>query len=59
MNALPVCGDKSIKNKMRTYDDKPSTIFRGFNVPEDGLEYDSLTIISIHSLLVYENTYYQ
>ena len=59
MNALPVCDDKSIKNKIRTYDDKPSTIFRGFNVPEDGVEYDSLPIISIHSLLVYENTYYQ
>ena len=34
------------------------TNFRGLNVPEDGIEFESFTIISIDSLLVYENIYY-
>ena len=35
-----------------------NTNFRGLNVPEDGVECESFTIISIDSLLVYENKYY-
>ena len=31
--------------------------FLGLNVPEDGVEYDFFTIISIDSLLVYGNKY--
>ena len=34
------------------------TNFRGSNVPEDGAEYKSFTVISIGSLIVYDNKYY-
>ena len=32
--------------------------FCGLNVPEDDIECESFTVISIDSLLVYENKYY-
>ena len=32
--------------------------FRGLNVPEDDIEYEFSTVISIDSLLVYEKKYY-
>ena len=48
-NALPVCDDRYIKTKIRTYGD-----FCGLNVPEDDKECESFTVISIESLLVYE-----
>ena len=47
-----------IKSKIRTYGDKVYTNFRGLNVPEDDKECESFTVISIDSLLVYENKYY-
>ena len=34
------------------------TKHRGLNVPEDGIECESFTVISIDSLLIYENKYY-
>ena len=43
---------------MRTYSDKVYTNFCGLNVPEDDMECESFTVISIDSLLVYENKYY-
>ena len=52
LNTLPVCGDRYIKTKIRTYGDKMYTNFSGLNVPED------FTIISIDSLLICENKYY-
>ena len=58
LNALPVYGDKYVKNKKRTYDDKIHTNFCGLNVPEANIECDSFTVISIASLLAYENKYY-
>ena len=58
MNALPVYDDRYLKNKIRTYDDKAYTNFCDLDVPEDGVEYESFTIISIDFLLVYENKYY-
>ena len=54
LNALRVCGDRYIKTKIRTYGDKVGTNFRGLNVPEDDTEYESFTVISIDTLLVYE-----
>ena len=33
------------------------TNFCGLNVPEDDVEYESFTVISIDSLHVYENKY--
>ena len=35
LNALPVYDDRYIKTKLRTYDDKVYTNFRGLNVPGD------------------------
>ena len=58
MDALPVYNDRYIKSKIRTYNDKVSTTFCGLNVPEDGVECGSFKLISIDSLLVYENKYY-
>ena len=58
LNALPVYDDKYIKSKIRTYGDKIYTNFHGLNVPEDDTECESFTVISIDSLLVYNNKYY-
>ena len=50
--------DRYIKTKIRTYDDKVYTKFRGLIVPKDDTECESFTVISFDSLLVYENKYY-
>ena len=50
--------DRFMKTKIRTYGDKFYTNIRGLNVPEDDIECESFTVISIDSLLVYENKYY-
>ena len=55
LNALAVYDDIHTKTKIRTYGDKFYTNFRGLNVPEDDIECKSFTVISIDSLLVYEN----
>ena len=43
---------------MRTYRDKVYTSFRDLIVPEDVIEFESFTIISVDSLLVYDRKYY-
>ena len=53
LNTLSVYSDRYVKNKIRTYGDKDYTNFRGLNVPEDEIELESFTVISIDSLLVY------
>ena len=58
LNTLPVYDDRYIKTKIRTYSDKFCTNFRGLNVPEDDIECESFTVISIDSLLVYKSKYY-
>ena len=58
LNALPVYDDRYIKTKTRTCGNKACTNFRGLNVPEDDIECESFTVISIDSLLVYESKYY-
>ena len=58
LNALPVYDDRYIKTKIRTYGDKVYTNFRGLNVPEDDIECESFTVISIDSLIVYDEKYY-
>ena len=58
LNALPVYDDRYIKTKIRTYDDKVYTNFRGLNMPEDDIQCDSFTVISIDSLVIYDNKYY-
>ena len=47
-----------IKTKIRTYGDKVYFNFSGLSVPEDDIECESFTVISIDSLLVYENKCY-
>ena len=49
---LPVYDDRYIKAKITTYSDKAYTNFCGLNVPEDDIECESFTVISIDSLLV-------
>ena len=43
MYALPVYDDRYIKTKIITHGDKVYTDFCGLNVPENGVEYESLT----------------
>ena len=57
-NALPVYDDRYIKAKIKTYVDKVYPNFRGLYVPEDDMEYESFTVISIDFLLVCKNKYY-
>ena len=54
LNALPVYDYRYIKTKIRTYGNKVYTYFRGLNVPEDDIEFESFTIISIDFLFVYK-----
>ena len=49
---------KYIKTKTRIYGDKVYTNFCSLNIPENGVECKSFTIISIDSLLDYESKYY-
>ena len=57
-NTIPVYDNRYIKTKIRKYYDKVYTNFCGLNVPEDDAECGSFTVISIDSLLAYENKYY-
>ena len=43
--------------KLNWYGNKVYTNFCGLNVPEDGVEHESFTVISIDSLLVCEKKY--
>ena len=52
LNVLQVYDDRYIKTKKITYGRKVYTNFRGLNVPEDDIECESFTVISINSLLV-------
>ena len=58
LDALPVYDNKYIKIKIRTYGDKVYTNFHDSNVPEDNTECESFTVISIDSLLVWNEKYY-
>ena len=58
LNALPVYDDRYVKTKIRTHGDKVYTNFRDLNIPEDDIECESFTVISVDSLLVYEKKYY-
>ena len=55
LNPLPVYDDRYIKTKIRTCRDKAYTNFRGLNVLQDDIEYESFTVISVGSLLVHDN----
>ena len=55
---LKVYDDRCIKTKIRTFTDKVYANFCDLNMPEDDVEYESFTVISIDYLLVYESKYY-
>ena len=57
-NAVPVDDDRYIKTKIGTYGDKVYTNFLDLNVSENKVVCNSFTVISIDSLLVYDNSYY-
>ena len=50
LNTLPVYDGRYIKTKIRTYGNKIYTNFCNLNVPEDDIECESFTVISIDSL---------
>ena len=52
LSALLVYYDRYIKTKIRTNSDNVHTNFRGLNVPEDDIECESFTVISIDYLLI-------
>ena len=58
MDTLPIYDDRYIKTKTTTYGGKVYANFPGLNLPEDGVKGKSFTVISIDSLLVYDNKYY-
>ena len=59
MNTLPVYDDKYIQTKkIRTCGDKVYPNCCGLNVPEDDIESEPFTAISIDSILVYESKNY-
>ena len=58
LNALLVHDNRYIKIKIRTCGDKVYTDFRGLHVPEDDIEYESFTVISFDSLLVYDKKHH-
>ena len=58
MIALPEYDDRYVKPKIITYGYNIYINFRGLNVPKDSVECKSFIIISIYSLLVYENKFY-
>ena len=52
LSNLPVYNDTYIKAKIRIYGDKVYTNFRGLNVPEDGVECESLTILILYLFMI-------
>ena len=57
LNALPVYDDRYVKAKIRIYGDKVYANFHGLNVPEDDIECESFTVISIDSCM-WKHIYY-
>ena len=58
LNPLLVYDNRSIKTKIRSYGDNIYSNFFFFCVPEDAARCEFFMIISIDSLLYYENKHY-
>ena len=58
LHTLQVYDDRYIKTKLKRFNDKVYTNFLGLNVPEDDIEFESFTVISIDSFLVEGKKYY-
>ena len=54
LNAFRVYDDKYIKTRIKTCSDKIYNNVRDLHVPEDDIEFESFTVISIDTLLVYD-----
>ena len=52
LDALPVCDDRYIRTNIRAYGNKVYLNFHDSNLPEENIECESFTVISIDSLLV-------
>ena len=59
LDTLSLYGGRYIQNKIRAYGNNVCTNFRGLNVSGDDAECKFLTVISVDSLLVYENKHLQ
>ena len=57
MNVLPVYDGRYINIKTIMYCDNVYTNFLCLNVLEDGVECESFAVISVDSLLVYDNEF--
>ena len=57
-NTLAVYDERYIKTKLKAYSNKVYTNFHSLNVPEDDIEWESFTVASIHTFLVYNSKYY-
>ena len=55
LNALPIYDGRYIKTKIRTFDDESYTNFLCLYTPEDNIESESFTVVSIDFLFVYAN----
>ena len=58
LDALPVFDERYINTKIKTYGNKVYTNFRGLKVPKDDVELESFTVMSVDSLLGFDNKYY-
>ena len=58
LNPLLVYDNRSIKTKIRSYGDNIYSTFWSLSVPGDAARCESFMIISIDSLLYYENKHY-
>ena len=55
LNDLPIYDGRYIKTKIRTFDDESYTNFLCLYTPEDNIESESFTVISIDFLFFYAN----
>ena len=58
VDSSPVYDNRYTKTKIGTYGDKIYANSRDLNVPKDDIECEYFTVISIYSLLVYNEKYY-
>ena len=58
LHALLVCDNRYLKTTLAKYGNKVYTNFCDVNLPENGAECESFTVISIDSLFVYGSKHY-
>ena len=58
IDSEPVYGDKYIKTKIESYNNKRNTNFQGENVPKEGCSYKCLSLIALDSVIKIGKKYY-